>query len=403
MNTYIKNVFVIILLFMLECSFSMYLCATDFMHQFLALDGGCPRNLLGNTDESGFVLYSKKLFNLNLIESEGDVTVPRIPFRFIFYTTPIDRKSILLESYWNVSIFDSFVHKIDSKQYLWQAPDLNIIKFYYSALKKVWTTTNNEFELKEIDGNSIEIISGSKDSKITFSYKDALLRGISLYENSKSYKYKINRNKYKLTLTAPNGSDLISIIYHRDISKQKNKLLIIYKEKKIVCDISEENLLINNTPNKISLISSITFDGDITNYSYNFSPLISEIKYGSKNSSCVNIIKWDSKTGLITADTDYLYSVVNEKKFVSITRTPINDSAEGVTKFSKNRATSVEKIENDNHCITYDIIRGVASLEGTPRTITYKNKEKKIEYKTRKIFDEKGNLLKTITTKGVTE
>ena len=61
--------------------------------------------LLGYADNRGYLLYTDKLFDLHLTnpDSEGS---EYIPMRIAFYTSPLYRKSILLNGYWSFPIFD---------------------------------------------------------------------------------------------------------------------------------------------------------------------------------------------------------------------------------------------------------------------------------------------------------
>ena len=96
------------------------------------LDFGVPEHSIGYSDKNGYVLYTEKFFDLNLIPDEG-LAFGNIPIRSVFYTSNEKRRSLLFKGSWNISIIDSFVAQVAPHKYLWQAPDTNLLYFYKSA------------------------------------------------------------------------------------------------------------------------------------------------------------------------------------------------------------------------------------------------------------------------------
>lgn len=77
------------------------------------LGSGIPPHSLGYADNRGYLLYTDKLFDLYLTNSEHPEERVSIPMRIAFHTSPPPRKSILLDEYWSFPVFDSYIANKD--------------------------------------------------------------------------------------------------------------------------------------------------------------------------------------------------------------------------------------------------------------------------------------------------
>lgn len=164
------------------------------------LSNGLPPHSLGYADKHGYLLYTDKLFDLHLTnpDSEGN---EYIPIRIAFYTSPLYRKSMLLDAYWSFPIFDSYIAKADKNLICWQTLDLNIVKFRPSKDKDVWETYGGYKKLRLLKNGDYSIEWKNSDTSEQLIYApNGLLKKISFKIKGKAYAYNIYRTKDSLII-----------------------------------------------------------------------------------------------------------------------------------------------------------------------------------------------------------
>ena len=357
------------------------------------LNYGVPSHALGYADSKGFVLYSRLLGDLVLIEQEHPEDFPaKIPIRIIFATNKAERKGVLIDTFWSISVYDSFVAKTDKDKYLWITPDLNIVIFKKNKKTGMWWADDGTVYLSEEKNNTIRIVNTDKRcSQVCLTYKDGLLDKILVKRNEIVKNFKIHRNDVMLSIRDSKSNEVFridkcpnkGIVNPPNFSSQRSKSFsVLLNTKDYFCYNNDKSQVIR-------LPFLITSCGETHAFEYDFDKKRSKLFFNDKK-----YIEWDTTSGKITKDwiSDYSTTELNKGKSSIVSRT----LPWGTYKYETLNKTGITRSYSDNYSVEAYGICGIPRLFGVHRKYIIYDKSNKLIGYIQSIFNAEGEEIRTI-------
>ncbi len=273
------------------------------------LDFGVPEHSIGYSDKNGYVLYTEKFFDLNLIPDEG-LAFGNIPIRSVFYTSNEKRRSLLFKGSWNISIIDSFVAQVAPHKYLWQAPDTNLLYFYKSPEKNGWASIGSAFTLTEEKNGAIIIRNADKTAPTELAYKNGRLAGITLVRDKKTLVFTVRQRPNSVEIFDPKKNRIFSIARISESSPEYDfKVEITDKENKV--ELFAKEIFLGES--KHEMIVRKARNGQAADYRFSHDKTASVSRMDYSNGNIRKFIEWDAKTGIIKRDSFGSYATDGNK------------------------------------------------------------------------------------------
>lgn len=285
------------------------------------LSNGLPPHSLGYADKHGYLLYTDKLFDLHLTnpDSERD---EYIPIRIAFYTSPLYRKSMLLDAYWSFPIFDSYIAKADKNLICWQTLDLNIVKFRPSKDKDVWETYGGYKKLRLLKNGDYSIEWKNSDTSEQLIYApNGLLKKISFKIKGKAYAYNIYRTKDSLIIRDLHMKTVFQI-EKRPSSQDgfKSEITLKSGENLFVWHTRDAKIYSGNSADEIETVFKFERCDKEFIFDYESDKNRSKMVFSSQDSK--KPFEWDSQNGFIRKDWLGEYSIKRENEWhIRVVRT----------------------------------------------------------------------------------
>ncbi len=358
------------------------------------LNYGVPPHALGYADSKGFVFYSRLLGDLVLIEQERpqENFPDKIPIRIIFATNKAERKGVLIDAFWSISIYDSFVAKTDKDKYLWITPDLNTVIFRKNKSTGIWWADDGTVYLSEGKNNTIYIVNTDKRcSNVCLTYKDGLLDKIAVKRNKIVKNFKIYRNDAMLSIRDSKSNEVFRIdkcptkgvVASSDFSRRRSKSFSVLLNTKDYHFYNDDKL------QTIRLPFLITSCGEKHAFEYDFNKKNSKLLFGNKK-----FIEWDTASGKINKDwiSDYNTTELNGGKGTIVSRT----LPWGTYKYETLNKTGITRAYSENHSVEAYRICGIPRLFGVYRKYMIYDKSNNIVGRIQSIFNADGEEIRTI-------
>ncbi|MBO5781373.1 MAG: hypothetical protein J6R08_02805 [Opitutales bacterium] len=351
------------------------------------LSNGLPPHSLGYADNRGYLLYTDKLFDLHLTnpDSEGS---EYIPMRIAFYTSPLYRKSILLNGYWSFPIFDSYIAKYDKNLICWQTLDLNIVKFRPTKDRDIWATYGGYRKLRFLKNGDYSIEYKDSDNSEQLIYaQNGLLKKIFFKIKGKAYAYNIYRTKDSLIIKDLRMKTIFEI-EKRPSSQDgfKNEITLKSGENLFKWYTRDAKIYSGDSATEIETIFKFEKDGKEYLFGYESDQSCSKMAIECGESK--KTFEWDSQNGFIRKDWLGTYSIKSENDWhIRVERT----TPWAKLSFENFSDRGIYKSGYNDFALKRFIIGGNHSLSGLTRRIEiFKNGEKEPYKVLRYFYDKNG-------------
>lgn len=350
------------------------------------LNNGLPRHSLGYADEFGYVLYTDKLFDLNIVETKSDEESVTIPIRVVFYTASQTRKSLLLEAYWSFPIFDSYIAKSDKNLIYWQTPDLNIIKFRPSKEEDSWETYGGYKRLK-IQRNGDYIIEWKNlDAYERLIYDSSgKIKKILFKRKSGTYSYIVSKTRNSILIRDKQMNVILSIDKQPSTEEGfKNTITLKSGENTFIWHTKDVRIYSNGISMELEMLAKSLHNNEESYYEYESDEKFSKMIL--KSGEVKKIFEWDSKTGLITRDWLGKYNIEKKNsKQIAVEHT----IPWALLSFENFFGRGISYSGYNDFILKRSTIGGTHSLSGRTRKIEIFKKGERSAYKTFRYFYDK--------------
>lgn len=349
------------------------------------LSGGIPVHALGYADRDGCVQYSIPVSDIYISDNI------KIPVRLIFSTNPV-RRSFVFDAYWSISIFDSFVYKVNSKKILWMTPSLSVENFKFDNSKNLWLTGYQNFTFIESRGGDILIESVADGGALRYRYRDGVLRAFEFENEEGVYEFKVVRGGGRTALIDGRGKVIFSV----QNTRRQGQSLDVH----VLSDSGDVDLSLNlidceflngsGRRSRIILAKEIDLDYGLYSFDYDLSGDIASLVVDADGER-VQRISWVKSNGLILGDIDSSYDVSGDHGGRKIRRL---FSSGLVMERSVYGGVIMDRI-NDRF-VERSYIIGSPRFFGFIGSVKYgSNNGGKVEI--RNVYNKDGKLIKTIT------
>lgn len=355
------------------------------------LDYGVPTHAVGYADLDGYVLYTKLLEELCLRKNyDPKKSQISIPIRMVFATNFEDRKSFFVESFWGISLYDSYLQKVNSYNYRWVSLDLNIVNFKKDISTGCYWASDGSVCLKEgKDGLVTIVATDTRAEGVSLVFKDGFLNKIFTREDGKLRRFQVYRTSMGLSIRDEMAAEVFTLrkIYDdkkfNDAENSANKasaLTVLVKVEKLKCYFNGKLLT-------IELPTLVSVNGKRHVYEYSFDSEKSKLAW-AKN----RYIEWNTQTGKIEKDWISSYSSQSEPNGK---KTVVRKFPWGEYKHVYMDKRGINRVYAGSHSVETHYIYGNPSLFSMPRKhIIYKDDKKTGVIQ--KIYDPEGRQVKTI-------